>query len=191
MTIAVGDKVPSVTLTHMVGNNPADITTEELFAGKKVVLFALPGAFTPTCSAKHLPGFVELADKLFAKGVDSILCLSVNDAYVMGAWGEQPFVEINMDLGGGEGPLQLVTDELIPGLGGKAGMVMQQGQSRFLLAIAAEVGVTVLAAQHAQLRPDPLNRIPQQQDHFHVETALLHQPADLPELVRAELAVVG
>ena len=89
MTIAVGDKVPSVTLTHMVGNNPADITTEELFAGKKVVLFALPGAFTPTCSAKHLPGFVELADKLFAKGVDSILCLSVNDAYVMGAWGEQ------------------------------------------------------------------------------------------------------
>ncbi len=89
MTIKVNDKIPSITLQVMGADGPKKITTDELFKGKKVVVFALPGAFTPTCSAKHLPGFVNHADKLKAKGVDTIACLSVNDAYVMDAWGKQ------------------------------------------------------------------------------------------------------
>ena len=88
MTIQVGDKIPSATLQHMTESGPEAITTEAVFAGKKVVLFALPGAFTPTCSAKHLPGFVSQADAIKAKGVATIACLSVNDAFVMGAWGK-------------------------------------------------------------------------------------------------------
>ena len=88
MTIKVGDKVPSVTLREMTSDGPKPVTTDELFAGKKVAFFALPGAFTPTCSAKHVPGFVQNYDALKAKGVDSIVCLSVNDAFVMGAWGK-------------------------------------------------------------------------------------------------------
>jgi peroxiredoxin len=88
MAIQVGEKVPDVTLKTMTGDGIKDITTREIFAGKKVVLFALPGAFTPTCSAKHLPGFIEQADRIKAKGVDRIVCLSVNDAFVMGAWGK-------------------------------------------------------------------------------------------------------
>ena len=88
MTIQVGDKVPNTTLKHMTGDGPADISSNELFAGKKVVLFGLPGAFTPTCSAKHVPGFVANADAIKAKGVDTIACISVNDAFVMGAWGK-------------------------------------------------------------------------------------------------------
>ena len=88
MTIKVGDKIPSATLMQMKDGGPKPITTSELFDGKKVVLFALPGAFTPTCSAKHLPGFIQNAQAIHAKGVDTIACLSVNDAFVMGAWGE-------------------------------------------------------------------------------------------------------
>jgi glutaredoxin/glutathione-dependent peroxiredoxin len=89
MTIKIGDRVPSGTLMQMKGGTPQPVKTDDFFAGKKVVLFALPGAFTPTCSAKHLPGFVQHADDLKSKGVDQIACLSVNDAFVMGAWGEQ------------------------------------------------------------------------------------------------------
>ena len=88
MTIKVGDKVPQVTLKHMSKDGLADITTGDIFGGKKVVMFALPGAFTPTCSAKHVPGFVAKADEIKAKGVDTIACLSVNDPFVMGAWGK-------------------------------------------------------------------------------------------------------
>ena len=88
MTIAVGDKIPSGKLKTMTAEGPKDVSTEELFNGKKVVVFAVPGAFTPTCSAKHLPGFVEKAAQIKAKGVDTIACLSVNDAFVMGAWGK-------------------------------------------------------------------------------------------------------
>jgi peroxiredoxin (alkyl hydroperoxide reductase subunit C) len=87
MTIKVGDKLPSVALSRMTADGPSPITTDELTAGKKVVLFAVPGAFTPTCSAAHLPGFVSNADAIKAKGVDTIACLSVNDPFVMGAWG--------------------------------------------------------------------------------------------------------
>jgi glutaredoxin/glutathione-dependent peroxiredoxin len=88
MTIKVGDKIPSVKLTTMTADGPKPISTDDIFKGKKVVLFALPGAFTPTCSAKHLPGFVEKNAAIKAKGVDTIACLSVNDAFVMGAWGK-------------------------------------------------------------------------------------------------------
>ena len=89
MPIQVGEKVPSLTLYHKTADGVAEISTDEIFNGKKVVLFALPGAFTPTCSASHLPGYVVKSDELFAKGVDRIVCLSVNDAHVMHAWGEQ------------------------------------------------------------------------------------------------------
>jgi peroxiredoxin len=85
MTIAVGDKIPAVTIQT---TDMKDITTAEIFAGKKVVLFAVPGAFTPTCSMQHLPGFVEKAGDIKAKGVDTIACVSVNDAFVMDAWGK-------------------------------------------------------------------------------------------------------
>src|ERR1700693_2022818 len=88
MTIKVGDKVPTATLMQMKDGGPKPVKTDDLFAGKKVVVFALPGAFTPTCSAKHLPGFVQNADALKAKGVDTIACIAVNDAFVMGAWGK-------------------------------------------------------------------------------------------------------
>ncbi len=93
MTIKVGDKIPSVKLKQMTAEGMKDVQTDEFFKGKKVVLFALPGAFTPTCSAKHLPGFVEKAGELRAKGVDTIACLSVNDAFVMNAWGKEQKVE--------------------------------------------------------------------------------------------------
>ena len=88
MAIQAGDKIPACTLKTMSGEGPADITTDEIFSGKKVVLFALPGAFTPGCSLAHLPGYVVNADKIKAAGVDTIACLSVNDAFVMGAWGK-------------------------------------------------------------------------------------------------------
>jgi glutaredoxin/glutathione-dependent peroxiredoxin len=88
MSIKVGDKIPSVSLKYMDKDGMQTVKTDELFHGKKVVLFALPGAFTPTCSAKHLPGFVTHADAIRKKGVDSIACLSVNDAFVMDAWGK-------------------------------------------------------------------------------------------------------
>lgn len=88
MSIQVGQKLPSATLHMMSDSGPQSVTTDELFAGKKVVLFALPGAFTPTCSAKHLPGFIAQADAIKAKGIDRIICLSVNDAFVMDAWGK-------------------------------------------------------------------------------------------------------
>ena len=88
MTIKAGDKVPSTTFMEMQDGKPAPVTGEQLFAGRKVALFALPGAFTPTCSAKHVPGFVDNYDTLRSKGIDAIACVSVNDAFVMGAWGK-------------------------------------------------------------------------------------------------------
>jgi glutaredoxin/glutathione-dependent peroxiredoxin len=88
MTIKVGDKMPEGTLMQLGESGPSPISTSELFKGKKVALFGLPGAFTPTCSAKHVPSYLGNADKLKAKGVDKIVCMSVNDAFVMGAWGK-------------------------------------------------------------------------------------------------------
>ncbi len=88
MAIRVGEKMPSGMFGVMTDAGPGAISTDELFSGKKVVLVSVPGAFTPTCSASHLPGFVQQADELLAKGVDSIACMSVNDVFVMHAWGE-------------------------------------------------------------------------------------------------------
>ncbi len=89
MALKVGDKVPSVTLYELGSEGPAAVSSDAFFAGRKVVLFALPGAFTPTCSAQHLPGFVNNASEIKSKGVDEIACLATNDAFVMGAWGKE------------------------------------------------------------------------------------------------------
>ena len=86
MTISVGDKLPDVTLVKATENGPEQVNAAENFKGKKVALFSVPGAFTPTCSARHLPGYVEKADELKSKGVDEIVATAVNDAFVMGAW---------------------------------------------------------------------------------------------------------
>jgi glutaredoxin/glutathione-dependent peroxiredoxin len=88
MTIKVGDSIPSMKLMQATADGPKEVSTEEIFKGKKVVMFAVPGAFTPTCSVKHMPGFVQNAAALKAKGVDAIVCTSVNDVFVMGAWGK-------------------------------------------------------------------------------------------------------
>ncbi len=88
MTIKVGDRIPSMNVTRMGESGPEQVSTDDLFGGRKVVMFAVPGAFTPTCSARHLPGYVARADEIRAKGVDAIACLSVNDVFVMDAWGK-------------------------------------------------------------------------------------------------------
>lgn len=88
MTIQVGDTIPSMKLMMATPDGPKETSTDDVFKGKKVVLFAVPGAFTPTCSAKHLPGFIQQAAAIKAKGVDTIACISVNDGFVMKAWGE-------------------------------------------------------------------------------------------------------
>mgnify|MGYP002641566544 CR=1 FL=1 len=88
MTIKAGDTIPSATLSVMTDDGIQKVLSEDLFKGKKVALFDLPGAFTPTCSAKHVPGYMANAEALKAKGIEAIICLSVNDAFVMGAWGK-------------------------------------------------------------------------------------------------------
>ncbi len=93
MTIAVGDKIPASGFVQVTADGPNGVSTDDFFKGKRVALFSVPGAFTPTCSAKHLPGFVDKADALKAKGIDEIACTAVNDAFVMGAWGKNAGVE--------------------------------------------------------------------------------------------------
>lgn len=93
MSIAIGDKLPSADLYRMGEKGPEKVASDKLFSGRKTVLFAVPGAFTPTCSQAHLPGYVVKADELLAKGVDQIVCLSVNDPFVMQAWGRQQNAE--------------------------------------------------------------------------------------------------
>jgi peroxiredoxin len=102
MAIKAGDSLPlDIKLKEMGESGPKDVTTGELFKGKRVVLFAVPGAFTPTCSKQHLPGFVSQANELKKKGVDDVICLSVNDAFVMGAWG---------DAQGAKGKVRMIAD---------------------------------------------------------------------------------
>jgi glutaredoxin/glutathione-dependent peroxiredoxin len=105
MTIQAGDKIPSLTLSVMGEKGPQPVTTDELFSGKKVVMFAVPGAFTPGCSMTHMPGFVVNADNIKAKGVDTIICTAVNDAFVMGAWGKDQNAEHLVMLADGNGEL--------------------------------------------------------------------------------------
>ena len=101
MSIKVGDKVPSGMFTVMGAEGPTGISTADIFEGKKVVLFAVPGAFTPTCSMAHLPGFVVHVDDIKAKGVDTVACMSVNDVFVMHAWGQSANAEHLMMLADG------------------------------------------------------------------------------------------
>lgn len=101
MTIAVGDKLPDLKLKERTPDGPADVSTAELFGGKRIVLFAVPGAFTPTCSLNHLPGYLENRDAILAKGVDDIVVVAVNDQHVMGAWASST---------GGAGKLRFIAD---------------------------------------------------------------------------------
>jgi peroxiredoxin len=93
MTIKVGDRIPSYTLIKASADGPQPVETDAYFAGRKIALFSVPGAFTPTCSARHLPGFVERYDELKSKGVDEVACVSVNDAFVLQAWAAQSGAE--------------------------------------------------------------------------------------------------
>ncbi|MEH6608632.1 MAG: peroxiredoxin [Halioglobus sp.] len=103
MAIKAGDTIPACTMKTMGAEGPTDITTDEIFSGKKVLLFAVPGAFTPGCSITHLPGYVVNADKIKAAGVDTIVCMAVNDAFVMGAWGQAQNAEELLMLADGNG----------------------------------------------------------------------------------------
>ncbi|MBB4859818.1 peroxiredoxin [Novosphingobium chloroacetimidivorans] len=134
MTIAVGDKLPDVKLTKVTESGPEQVQASEYFAGKKVALFSVPGAFTPTCSAKHLPGFVEKASELKAKGIDEIACTAVNDAFVMGAWNKASGSEDVTMLADGNGDLAEAVGLVMDGSGfgmGKRGqrfsMVVNDG----------------------------------------------------------------
>jgi peroxiredoxin (alkyl hydroperoxide reductase subunit C) len=98
MTISVGDSIPSATLYRMGASGPEAVDTQDYFKGRKVVVFGLPGAYTPTCSAQHVPGFLKHADDFRAKGVEAIACISVNDAFVMGAWGKDQGVGDKIDM---------------------------------------------------------------------------------------------
>jgi peroxiredoxin len=117
MTIAVGDKLPDVKLIKAGESGPEPVQSSEYFAGRKVALFAVPGAFTPTCSAKHLPGFVEKAAELKAKGIDEIACTSVNDAFVMGAWGKSADAGDVTMLADGNGDFAKAVDLVMDGSG--------------------------------------------------------------------------
>jgi glutaredoxin/glutathione-dependent peroxiredoxin len=117
MTIKVGDTIPSVTIRQATAEGPKEVNTAELFAGRTVVLFGVPGAFTPTCSAKHLPGFVTHAAALKAKGVDTIACVAVNDGFVMGAWAKE----------------QGITDEVV---------MLADGSADFTRALGLEMDLT-------------------------------------------------
>ena len=153
MSINVGDKIPEATLHVMGENGPAGITTSEIFAGKKVVLFAVPGAFTPGCSMTHLPGYVVNADKLKEKGVDTIACLSVNDAFVMDAWGKAQNAEHILMLADGNGDftaqLGLELDGRGFGLGTRSqryAMIVEDGVVK-VLNVEEGPGVDVSAAE--------------------------------------------
>ncbi len=138
MSIKVGDKIPNVSLKTMGEKGPQDVSTGELFAGKKVVLFAVPGAFTPTCSNAHLPGFVVKADEIKAKGVDTIICMSVNDVFVMNAWGKQQNAENIVMLADGNGEFTEALGLTLDGRG------FQMGNRSKRFALIANDGVVEL-----------------------------------------------
>ena len=153
MTIKVGERVPSVTLKKMGEKGPENISTDDIFPGRKVVLFAVPGAFTPTCSAAHLPGYVINADKIKAKGVDTIVCMAVNDAFVMGAWGKAHNAEELLMLADGNAELSKALGLTLDGSGFGLGlrsqrfaMVVDNGVVT-QLAVEAGAGLDVSAAE--------------------------------------------
>ena len=139
MTLKVGDKLPEGSFTKMGENGPEAISTNQLFSGKKVVLFAVPGAFTPACSDTHLPGFVVHYDSIRAKGVDTIACMAVNDVFVMDAWGKAGNAENIQMLSDGNGDytaaLGLELDARVWGLGVRSkrfAMVVNDGEIELL-----------------------------------------------------------
>lgn len=153
MTIAVGDKIPDGTFKMMTDKGPKDISTDEVFKGKTVVFFAVPGAFTPSCSSTHLPGYVINADNIKAKGVDTIACMSVNDAFVMGAWGKAQNAEEILMLADGNGAftksIGMELDASGFGMGARSkrfAMIVKSGKVTFL-AIEPPGGVVVSAAE--------------------------------------------
>jgi len=126
MSISVGDNIPAGTLQIMGENGPTPISSDQIFFGKKVVLFAVPGAFTPGCSMTHLPGYVVNADKILDAGVDTIACLSVNDAFVMDAWGKTQNAEKIMMLADGNGDFTRSLDLELDGRGFGMGLRSQR-----------------------------------------------------------------
>jgi peroxiredoxin (alkyl hydroperoxide reductase subunit C) len=157
--IKVGDAIPNVTVTASTADGPEAMETDAIFKGKKVVLFAVPGAFTPTCSARHLPGFVEHAEAIKAKGVDTIACIAVNDAFVMGAWAkDQETADKILMLADGSGDfakaMGLELDLVARGLGIRSqryALIAEDGIVTFLgveegAAFEASKAETVLAA---------------------------------------------
>jgi glutaredoxin/glutathione-dependent peroxiredoxin len=153
MTIKIGDKIPACTMKTMGDKGPVDITTKDIFSGKKVVLFAVPGAFTPGCSITHLPGYVVNADKIKAKGVDAIVCMSVNDAFVMGAWGKAQNAEELLMLADGNAEFTKALDLVLDGSGFGLGtrsqrfaMIVEDGTVTHLN-VEAGPGVDVSSAE--------------------------------------------
>ncbi len=153
MTIVVGEKIPDGTFKMMTDKGPKDISTDEVFKGKTVVFFAVPGAFTPSCSSTHLPGYVINADNIKAKGVDTIACMSVNDAFVMGAWGKAQNAEEILMLADGNGAftksIGMELDASGFGMGARSkrfAMIVKNGTVTFL-AIEPPGGVVVSAAE--------------------------------------------
>ncbi len=159
MTIQVGDKIPAVNFKTMTADGPKEITSEEVFGGKKVVFFAVPGAFTPGCSMTHLPGFVVNADAIKAKGVDTIACMAVNDAFVMGACGQVQNAEEVLMLADGNGEFTaavgLELDARGFGMGGRAkrfGMIVEDGTVTYLgIEAPGEIKVSSAEAMLEQL----------------------------------------
>ena len=146
MTIQVGDKIPEGMFTVMGAEGPTGLSTGDLFAGKKVVLFAVPGAFTPTCSAAHLPGFVVHVDDIKAKGVDTVACMSVNDVFVMHAWGQSANAEHIQMLADGNGTFTEALDLVLDG----SGFGMGARSKRFAMVVDDGV-VTLLNVDESAL----------------------------------------
>lgn len=153
MTIKVGDRIPSATLKKLGEKGPENVGTDALFKGRKVVLFAVPGAFTPACSDVHLPGYVVNADRIKAKGVDAIVCMAVNDAFVMDAWGKSQNAEELQMLSDGNAEftkaLGLELDASGFGMGVRSkrfALIAEDGVVRFL-AVEPNTGVSVSAAE--------------------------------------------
>ena len=146
MTIQVGDKIPEGMFTVMGAEGPTGLGTADLFAGKKVVLFAVPGAFTPTCSAAHLPGFVVHVDDIKAKGVDTVACMSVNDVFVMHAWGQSANAEQIQMLADGNGTFTEALGLVLDG----SGFGMGSRSKRFAMIVDDGV-VTLLNVDEAAL----------------------------------------
>ena len=153
MTIEAGDRIPSATFKIMGEEGPEDMTTEEVFGGKKVVFFAVPGAFTPGCSLTHLPGYVVNADKIKEKGVDTIACMAVNDPFVMGAWGKAQNADEILMLADGNGEFTSAIGMEMDGSGFGLGtrckrfaMIVEDGAVTHL-AIEPPGGIVVSAAE--------------------------------------------